>query len=174
MVSATFRSPDPMPRLGTHMDTPEHVEMWSQVPHNVQKPHSHSYRKLSPDFPSPPIRTELQVLSVLSSFFLPLKKTNQTKNNKGASKYLPKNRKGGQNVGELSPSAPKVPAQLRGCPDSRTGDSQELPRPPGGISCVRFGGRPRCFAQVKHLHPQAAFPEQGPGVGGFSGNIQLV
>lgn len=59
VVSATFRSPDPMPRLGTHMDTQEHVKMWSQVPHNVQKPHSHSYRKLSPDFPSPPIRIEL-------------------------------------------------------------------------------------------------------------------
>lgn len=28
------------------MDTKEHVEMWSQVPHNVQKPHSHSYSKL--------------------------------------------------------------------------------------------------------------------------------
>lgn len=121
------------------------------------------------DFPSPPIRIEVQNLSVLSFFFFPplkKKKKNQT-NNKSASKYLPKSRKAGQNVGELSPSAPKVPAQHRGCPDSRTGDSQELSRPPGrppalgGIGCVGFGGRPRCFAQVKHLHPQAAFPEQG-------------
>lgn len=59
VVSATFHRPDPIPRLGTHMDTQEHVEMWSQVPHNVQKPHSHSHGKLSPDFPSPSIRIEL-------------------------------------------------------------------------------------------------------------------
>lgn len=165
VVSATFCSPGLIPRLGTHTDTQEHVEMWSQVPHSAQKPHSHSYRKLSPDFPSPPVSIELQVLSVLSFFFFPPLKKTQT--NKGASKYLPKSRKAGQNVGELPPSAPQVPAQHSSCPDSRTGDSQELPRPPGrppalrAISCVGFGGRPRCFAQVKHFHPQAAFPEQG-------------
>lgn len=79
MVSATFHNPDPIPRLGTHMDTQERVEMWSQVPHNAQKPHCHSCRKLSPDFPRPPIRIKLQVLSVLSFFSSPLKKKNQTK-----------------------------------------------------------------------------------------------
>lgn len=50
------------------MDTQQHVQIWPQVPHNTQKPHSHSFGKLSPDFPSLPIRIELQVLSVLSFF----------------------------------------------------------------------------------------------------------
>lgn len=71
VVSATFHSPDPILRLGAHMDTQEHVKMWSQVPHNVQKPHSHSRGKLSPDFPSPPIRIELQSFERLVFFFPP-------------------------------------------------------------------------------------------------------
>lgn len=56
------------------MDTQEHVEMWSQVPHKVQKPHSHSWGKLILGFPSPSIRIELQSFECLVFFFPPLKK----------------------------------------------------------------------------------------------------
>lgn len=72
VVAATFHSPDPIPRLG-HRDTQKRVEMWSQVPHNVQNHVPIPVGNRALIFQASQTGLSYKVLSVWS-FFSPLKK----------------------------------------------------------------------------------------------------